>query len=51
MTGLKHEELAALPPKETVINVCLLKMTGSSQPLYQVNTLGHLLVELCKARK
>lgn len=51
MTGLKHKEFAALPPEETFINVCLLKMTGSSQPFYQVNTLGHLLVELCKVRK
>lgn len=26
MTGLKHGELTALIPKETFINVCLLKM-------------------------
>lgn len=51
MTGLKHEEIAALPSEETFINVCLLNVTRSSQPLYRVNTLGHLLVELCKVRK
>ena len=30
---------------------CVLKMTGSSQLLYKVNTLQRLLVELCKVRK
>lgn len=51
----KHGELAAAaaaaaarPPEDTLINVYLLKMTGSSQPLYEPST--HLLVELCKLR-
>lgn len=48
----KHGELAAAPaagpPEDTLINVYLLKMTGSSQRLYETST--HLLVELCKLR-
>lgn len=49
----KHGELAAVaaaagPPEDTLINVYLLKMTGSSQRLYKTST--HLLVELCKLR-
>lgn len=47
----KHGELAAAaarPPEDMLINVYLLKMTGSSQRLYETST--HLLVELCKLR-